>query len=104
MIELFEYQEFLLSLTATSMFTGLVTEALKKIFDENKWKYKSNTLAGIVSILVSLLGGIVWCVRTGHSFDFQCVSTIGILMLCTWLCSMVGYDKVVQTINQMKKG
>ena len=42
---------FLMLLLGVSIATGLFTEALKKLFDECGKVYKSNILAGVVSVV-----------------------------------------------------
>ena len=73
------FEIFLLGALIVSTVTGLVTEALKKILIEHKWNYHANTLAGAVAIVQMV-----------------------VLVFISWLCSMVGYDKVVQAIKQFK--
>ena len=48
---------FLTLLIGVSVFTALVTEAIKKIMDEAGKIYKSNILAGAVSVVLSVLAG-----------------------------------------------
>ena len=48
---------FLMLLLGVSIATGLFTEALKKLFDECGKVYKSNILAGVVSVVLSLAAG-----------------------------------------------
>lgn len=92
---------FMFALLITSTFTGLTTEAVKSILDEHGWAYASNTLAGIVAAVVGLIVGIVYLIADGASFGLYAVVSVVVLMLLSWLCAMVGYDKVVQTIAQL---
>ena len=43
---------FLLLLMIVSIFTGLVTEGIKKLLEESKKTYKSNFLAGGVAVVL----------------------------------------------------
>ena len=45
---------FLLLLMVVSAFTGLFTEAVKKVLDECKVRYASNFLAGIVAAVLAV--------------------------------------------------
>lgn len=96
------FEMFLVGALITSVITGLVTEAIKKIFMEYKITYHANTLAGIVAVILSLAIGIGYVVITGIGFNVQTVVYLVILVFISWLCSMVGYDKVIQTIKQFK--
>lgn len=89
------FEIFLTGLMIISALTGLVTEAVKKILDEHGKKYLSNTLAGIVAAVLSLLVGVGYIVLAGITFTMQIVVCIIALILLSWLCAMVGYDKVV---------
>lgn len=84
--------------------TGLVTEALKKILIEHKMKYYANTLAGAVAIVLSAAIGIGYVVITGTAFTASTIVQLVVLVFISWLCSMVGYDKVIQAIKQFKMG
>ena len=70
------FQIFTTGLMVISLLTGLVTEAIKKIMEENGKTYKANTLAGIVSVVMAPA-------------------------TCAFY-AVVGYDKVVQTFAQFK--
>lgn len=93
---------FLLMLLIASTLTGLVTEAIKTICKEHNWNYHANTLAGVVALCISLVVGIAWIFWTGATVTPQIVIGVITLIFMSWLCGMVGYDKVVQTISQFK--
>lgn len=96
------FQIFTAGLMVVSLLTGLVTEAIKKIMDENGKTYKANTLAGIVSVILAPVTCVFYAVNTGAAFDVQFITCAVALTFLSWLCSMVGYDKVVQTFAQFK--
>lgn len=93
---------FLVGLLATSAITSLVTEAIKIVLEEHNKTYRSNTLAGIVAILVSIAIGVCYIVISGASITPQIIVCIFALIVMGWLCAMVGYDKVIQAISQFK--
>ena len=77
--------------------TSLVTEAIKKM-----WTVKSNNLlAAGVSFFVSI--GV--CIADIMIEGITVTTTVRIMIVCvvvlSWLCAMLGYDKVVQTIKQL---
>lgn len=102
MINMVNLQTFLTGLLITSTLTGLATEAVKNILNEYNKQYQANTLAGIVSLLLSLGIGVGYIVVTNTALTAQVVITLISLVFMSWLCAMVGYDKVVQTITQIK--
>lgn len=96
------FQIFTTGLMVVSLLTGLVTEAIKKIMVENGKTYKANTLAGIVSIVLAPATCVFYAVNTSMTFNEQFITGVIALTFMSWLCSMVGYDKVIQTFAQFK--
>ena len=96
-------QFFATGLVVVSALVGLTTEAVKKVLDERNVKYYANTLAGIVSLVLASLAGIAYVVLTGSAFTASMITGIVVFVFMSWLCAMVGYDKVIQTIAQFKK-
>lgn len=93
---------FLLALMVVSTLTGFVTEAVKTIFAEHNWKYSANTIAGICAFLVALIVGVCYVLYTGIAVTTQVVIVIFALVVMSWLCAMIGYDKVIQSLEQFK--
>ena len=96
-------QFFMTGLVAMSAIIGLTTEAMKKILAEYNVKYYANTLAGIVALVLSSIAGVAYVIVTGTVFTGAVVVGIVTFVFMSWLCAMVGYDKVIQTIAQFKK-
>lgn len=95
-------ETFLLGLLIVSALTGLVTEAIKKIIAERNATYRANTLAGLVSLVLSAAVGTGYILLSGIGFTTQVIVYLIALLFLSWLCAMVGYDKVMQTISQFK--
>lgn len=95
---------FMLGVLITSTMTGLATEAIKKILAEYNKSYYANTLAGIVAVVLSVTIGVGYMTLSGISFTSQSIIYLITLIFISWLCAMVGYDKVVQAISQFKTG
>jgi uncharacterized membrane protein YkgB len=93
---------FLFLLLAVSLLTGLMVEALKKLLDEHNKIYRTNTLAGIVAIVLSVAVFAGYIVLTGSTFNSALVVYLIALVFLSWLCAMLGYDKVIQTLSQLK--
>ena len=95
-------QFFVTGLLLVSATIGLVTEAAKKILDDLNKTYRSNILAGIVSLVVSTAACVGYILYIGGAFTTPVIVEIVAFVVASWLCAMVGYDKVIQTISQFK--
>ena len=93
---------FMLGVLITSTLTSLATEAVKKLLAEHSKNYYANTLAGILSVILSVAIGIGYMMLSSISFTSQTIVYLIALVFISWLCAMVGYDKVIQTISQFK--
>lgn len=96
------FEVFMLGMMITSVLTGLVTEAVKKILTEYNVTYRANTLAGLVSFILSAAIGAGYVIITGTAFTSQIAVCLIAQIFMSWLCAMVGYDKVIQAISQFK--
>lgn len=96
------FETFLLGALIISTVTGLVTEAVKKILTEHKVTYHANTLVGLIATILSAAMGVGYIMLSGVGFTSQTIIYLVILIFISWLCSMVGYDKVIQAIKQFK--
>lgn len=96
------FETFLIGLLVVSTLSSLVTEAIKKILNSKNVVFDSNVLAGIAAAGLSVLIGTGYVVMAGIAFTAQIVVTIIALMFMSWLCAMVGYDKVIQVITSFK--
>ncbi len=83
-----------------SVLTGLVVEAVKKMVKVKK----PNITAAIVSVIVGAVIPIMYIVYNSLAFDTTAILYIISLIVLSWLCSMLGYEKVVQTLVQTKRG
>ena len=97
------FEVFLFGLLVTSSLTGLVTEAIKNVLVEHNKTYSANTLAGVVALVLSGGIGAAYILLTNTAFTVQIAVQLVGLIFASWLCAMVGYDKVIQTIEQFRK-
>ena len=93
---------FLVGLLLTSTLTSLASEVVKKILTEYNKTYRSNTLVGLVSLITaSIVGGIYVAISNIDISIHTCMCLFALICM-SWLCAMVGYDKVIQAITQFK--
>lgn len=96
-------QTFMMLLTVFSTITSLVTEALKKLLDSLKYTYPANLVVLISALLTGGIGTTIFYVLNGTEFTFENIVYIAVMIVANWIGSMVGYDKVSQLIQQIKK-
>lgn len=92
---------FLILLLVVSTIVSLTVEALKKILND---KVSSNIVVAIVSVVISVAVGIFYCILAKIAFNSQLIVYLIALVFLSWLCAMLGYDKVIQTLKQIKGG
>ena len=91
---------FLMLLFIVSVLVGLTVEAIK--VTSEKENRANNLTAGITSVVISIFVGVFYCILAGVTFNAQIVIYLIALVFLSWLCAMLGYDKVIQTLKQIK--
>jgi len=91
-------QLFLYLFTLGSVVSSLLTEALKKAFNA----IPTNIIAFVNACVVGILGTIAAYILMGIAFTLANIVCILLMTICIWIGSMIGYDKVIQTISQVK--
>lgn len=96
---------FFILLSAFAALSGLVTEGVKNLISD-KANFSYNLLALIAALIVGSAGTAVYYRLTGVSFTADHVIHMILMGLASGLTSMVGFDKVKQTVEQLttKKG
>ena len=90
---------FLISaLGVISAATVLTVEAIKKIMDSVTKQYNSTILAVIVSFILSIGASIGYIIYNSVQFNAKVGVDIVVLVFLSFLCSTVGYDKVIKEI------
>lgn len=98
------FEIFMAGLLLVSVLTGLFTEAIKGWLSERGKKFYCNALAGYVAVGLSVLVSAGYLIITETAFNLKMAVYLIALVLLSWLAAMVGYDKVIQSITQFKKG
>jgi hypothetical protein len=82
-----------------SLFTGLIVEAIKKMWVVDK----PNVLAAIVSVVVGTAVPVSYIIVMEITINAPVILFIVSMVVLSWLSAMLGYDKVIQTINQLRR-
>lgn len=93
---------FIALLVVFSTVTSLLTEAFKKLLDDTTITYSSNVLVVIIACIVGVLGTGAYYALCSIQFTLANIVCMPLMGLATAVGSMVGYDKVIQTIKQIK--
>lgn len=94
---------FITLLTVFSTVTSVCTEGVKKILNELNVAYASNLLASIIACVVGIGGTAVYYILFSMAFTPANIVCMLLMGVATAFGAMVGYDKVVQAIDQISK-
>ena len=92
---------FVTILTIGAMVSGLLTEAIKNAYSNEKRDYSANVIALINSVVVGGGGTAVTYMLLGVSWEVNNIICMALMVICVWIGSMVGYDKIIQLIKQI---
>jgi len=91
---------FVSILTVGAVVSGLLTEAVKKWYENMKKDYSSNMIALINAVVVGGGGTSVTYMLLGVGWTVNNIICLILMAVCVWLGSMIGYDKILQLIKQ----
>lgn len=91
---------FLSLLTLSVVLTIVLTNALKTLLNAANVPYRAHAVV-LDSAMVCCTGvGVLYRLPFGLGFEYSQLLRLVLLILYTWVVSMVVYDKVIQTIEQ----
>lgn len=93
---------FMALLATMAVAVSLLTEAVKKFFEGTKFNYSSNLVVLILSVVVGIGGTALTYVSLGIAFTTPNIICMLLMAVAVWVGSMIGYDKVIQMIEQFK--
>lgn len=93
---------FMALIVVLAIAVSLLTEAVKKFFEGTKVTYSSNVVVLIVSIIVGIGGTAMAYISLGIAFTPPNIICMVLMAVAVWVGSMLGYDKVLQMIEQIK--
>lgn len=94
---------FVTMLTIGSAICSLVTEAIKKAFENAGKKASPNFIALVDAILVGGVGTAICYIILGIPFTLVNIICIVLMIAVVWVGAMIGFDKVKQLIEQLNK-
>lgn len=93
---------FMALIVVLAIAVSLLTEAVKKFFEGTKVNYSSNVVVLIVSIIVGIGGTAMAYISLGIAFTPPNIICMVLMAVAVWVGSMLGYDKVLQMVEQIK--
>ena len=93
---------FMTLLVILAVCVSLFTEAVKKFLDDAGVKYSSNVVVLIVAVIVGAGGTALMYLFLGIAFTPPNIVCMVLMAVAVWVGAMVGYDKVIQMIEQLK--
>ena len=87
---------FMVLLSAFTVITGLVTEAIKQVYNK-----RTNIVALIVALIVGCGGTLIYYQLNGIAFDLNNIIYAILMGFASGLAAMCGFDKVKQAIEQI---
>lgn len=92
---------FISILTVGAAASALLTEAIKKAYENAHKEYSANIIALVNSIVVGGGGTAATYILLGKAWDVNNIICLILMVVCVWIGSMIGYDKLLQTIKQI---
>lgn len=94
---------FITILTVGAAVTSLLTEAIKKAYSNAGKEYSANMIALINAIVVGCGGTAVTYMLLGVDWTVNNIICLILMGVSVWTGSMIGYDKIVQLLEQLAK-
>lgn len=92
---------FITILTIGGMVTALLTEAIKKMYANMKKDYSVNIIALVNAVVVGCGGTAVVYMLMNIPWTVNNIICMVLMTVAVWIASMLGFDKVLQTVNQI---
>lgn len=92
---------FLTLLTILALVVSLFTEAVKKFLKGMKVTYSSNIVVLLVSLVVGIGGTALAYMFMAIPFTTPNIVCMLLMGIVVWVGAMMGYDKVIQLIEQI---
>lgn len=94
---------FLTLLSIFSVISSLITEAIKEFLKGQSKQHPMNIIVLTVSMAVGFIGVATFYAIKSIPFSLINVMFMFFMGVANWVCAMVGYDKIKQALDQLKK-
>lgn len=92
---------FISLFTIGSMACGLITEAVKKCYENAQKDYSANIIALVDALIVGGLGTATAYMLMDIPWTVNNIICLVLMIICIWLGAMLGFDKIKQTLEQI---
>ena len=92
---------FIMLFTIGAIIASILTEAIKKAFNNAGKSYSANIIALILAVAVGGCGTASAYIIMDIPFDAKSIIYIIFMAVAIWIGAMVGYDKVSQLLGQI---
>lgn len=92
---------FITILTMGGLVTALLTEAIKKTYANMNKSYSANIIALVNAIVVGCGGTAVVYMLMDIPWEINNIICMVLMAIAVWIASMLGFDKVLQTVTQI---
>lgn len=90
-----------IALFVVSVLSSLTVQGIKKLIGDRE--YSANILVVVVSLILSVLVTMVYIIMTGTQITLVLITEAVVLVYLSFLVATNGYDKVIQTLKQIKE-
>lgn len=94
---------FITIFTIGSLACGLITEAIKKTYQNAGKEYSANVIALIDAAVVGGLGTAAVYMLMGIEWSINNIICLLLMIVTVWLGATLGFDKVKQTLTQISE-
>ena len=84
-----------------STVSSLLTQAVKKAYENAGKEYSANILALIDALVVGCGGTAVYYMLNAIPWTTNNVICLILMGVAVWMASMIGYDKILQLLEQL---
>ena len=92
---------FVTIITVGALVASLLTEAIKKMYTNARKNYSANVVALINAVVIGGLGTAVVYMLLRIPWTVNNIICLFVMVVCMWIGSMIGYDKVLQLVKQI---
>ncbi|MBQ8947794.1 MAG: hypothetical protein IJ058_13490 [Lachnospiraceae bacterium] len=94
---------FISLFTVGSLVCGIITEAIKKTYQNADREYSANVIALVDAIAVGGLGTTAAYMLMEIPWTVNNIICLLLMMVVIWLGATLGFDKVKQTLEQISQ-